>query len=461
MKMIEVNNVSMRFNMAKEKHESLKEYFLAAVQGKLQFEEFYALRDVSLTVHKGEFHGIIGLNGSGKSTLLKVISGVFKPTAGNVVVHGSIAPLIELGAGFDMDLTARENIYLNGTVLGFSPKYLDEKFDEIVEFSELENFLDVPLKNYSSGMVARIAFAIATGTKWLGMQCRKGRVLYVNLEVDSASFLHRCKEIIDIAGLDQAECMENVAVWNLRGYVAGMEAFAPSLIDEVRSMGFDAVIIDPTYKVIDGDENMAKDARRFTNDLDLIASRLNIAVIYCAHHSKGAQGDKRSIDRVSGSGVFSRHGDAIFDLIEIRVDDEKRQELHIGEVPCFRVDMTLRDFAAQPPFEAYFKWPKHIRDYSGELADCPGDSAAVRGGEARKAIADMSNRAKVNALESVIDSMREENGGEPIAFHALVARSGYKDRGTVRGHLANSKRYKSEQIDGKTTFVVPIPASGG
>lgn len=310
-------------------------------------------------------------------------------------------------------------------------------------------------------LLIELAFAIATGTKWLGMQCRKGRVLYVNLEVDSASFLHRCKEIIDIAGLDQAECMENVAVWNLRGYVAGMEAFAPSLIDEVRSMGFDAVIIDPTYKVIDGDENMAKDARRFTNDLDLIASRLNIAVIYCAHHSKGAQGDKRSIDRVSGSGVFSRHGDAIFDLIEIRVDDEKRQELHIGEVPCFRVDMTLRDFAAQPPFEAYFKWPKHIRDYSGELADCPGDSAAVRGGEARKAIADMSNRAKVNALESVIDSMREENGGEPIAFHALVARSGYKDRGTVRGHLANSKRYKSEQIDGKTTFVVPIPASGG
>ena len=126
--MIEVNNVSMRFNMAKEKHESLKEYFLAAVQGKLQFEEFYALRDVSLTVHKGEFHGIIGLNGSGKSTLLKVISGVFKPTAGNVVVHGSIAPLIELGAGFDMDLTARENIYLNGTVLGLGYRCKDSYY---------------------------------------------------------------------------------------------------------------------------------------------------------------------------------------------------------------------------------------------------------------------------------------------------------------------------------------------
>lgn len=164
--MIEVNNVSMRFNMAKEKHESLKEYFLAAVQGKLQFEEFYALRDVSLTVHKGEFHGIIGLNGSGKSTLLKVISGVFKPTAGNVVVHWAASRRsLSWARGFDMDLTARENIYLNGTVLGLTPKYIDEKFDEIVDFSELREFLDVPLKNYSSGMVARIAFAIATITK--------------------------------------------------------------------------------------------------------------------------------------------------------------------------------------------------------------------------------------------------------------------------------------------------------
>ena len=165
MSMIEVNNVSMRFNMAKEKHESLKEYFLAAVQGKLQFEEFYALRDVSLKVEKGEFYGLIGLNGSGKSTLLKVIAGVYKPSMGSVTVNGSVAPLIELGAGFDMDLTARENIYLNGTVLGLTPKYIDSKFDEIVEFSELRDFLDVPLKNYSSGMVSRIAFSIATITK--------------------------------------------------------------------------------------------------------------------------------------------------------------------------------------------------------------------------------------------------------------------------------------------------------
>ncbi len=161
---IEVKNVSMRFNMAKEKSESLKEYFVALVKGKLRFEEFWALKDVSLEVKKGDFYGLLGLNGSGKSTLLKVIAGVYKPVKGTVSVTGSIAPLIELGAGFDMDLTGRENIFLNGAVLGFTPKYIKEKFEEIVEFSELREFLDVPLKNYSSGMVSRIAFAIATIT---------------------------------------------------------------------------------------------------------------------------------------------------------------------------------------------------------------------------------------------------------------------------------------------------------
>ena len=165
MAIIEVENVSMRFNLSKEKHESFKEYFLAMAKGRLQFDEFFALQDVSLTVEPGDFYGLVGLNGSGKSTLLKVISGVYKPSKGRVKVNGTIAPLIELGAGFEMELTARENIYLNGTVLGYTPKYIDSKFEEIVEFSELRDFLDVPLKNYSSGMVARIAFAIATITK--------------------------------------------------------------------------------------------------------------------------------------------------------------------------------------------------------------------------------------------------------------------------------------------------------
>lgn len=162
---VELKNVEMHFNMSKEKLESLKEYFLKLVTRKLMFEDFVAVDNVSFNIKKGDVFGIVGLNGSGKSTTLKLISGILTPTRGTVETQGTIAPLIELGAGFDFDLTARENIYLNGSVLGYSKKFMDDKFDDIVEFSEMREFLDTPMKNYSSGMVARIGFAIATVTK--------------------------------------------------------------------------------------------------------------------------------------------------------------------------------------------------------------------------------------------------------------------------------------------------------
>jgi ABC-2 type transport system ATP-binding protein len=159
---LEVNDVSMVFNMASEQLNSLKEYFIKIAHHELFFKEFYALHDISFKVHAGETCGIVGTNGSGKSTMLKIIAGVLEPTKGTCTINGSIAPLIELGAGFDMELTARENIYLNGALLGYSHAFIDEHFDQIVAFAELAEFLDIPMKNYSSGMVARIAFAIAT-----------------------------------------------------------------------------------------------------------------------------------------------------------------------------------------------------------------------------------------------------------------------------------------------------------
>lgn len=161
---VELRNVEMHFNMSKERLDSLKEYFLKFMHRQLMFEDFVALDKITFDIKKGDVFGIVGLNGCGKSTTLKIISGILEPTKGTVETDGVIAPLIELGAGFDMDLTARENIYLNGSVLGFSKKFIDEKFDEIVDFSEMRDFLDVPMKNYSSGMIARIAFAIATVT---------------------------------------------------------------------------------------------------------------------------------------------------------------------------------------------------------------------------------------------------------------------------------------------------------
>lgn len=162
---IEVNNIEMHFNMSKEKVDSIKEYLIKLIKRELHYEDFLALNDVSFSVEKGDVFGILGLNGSGKSTMLKIISGILKPTKGTVKTQGLIAPLIELGAGFDMELTARENIFLNGSVLGYSKKFMESKFDEIVEFSEMHDFLDAPMKNYSSGMVARVGFAIATITK--------------------------------------------------------------------------------------------------------------------------------------------------------------------------------------------------------------------------------------------------------------------------------------------------------
>ena len=220
---VELRNIEMHFNMSKEKLDSVKEYFLRFVTRKLMYEDFVALDDVSFDIKKGDVFGIVGLNGSGKSTLLKVISGILTPTEGTVETAGTIAPLIELGAGFDLDLTARENIYLNGSVLGYSKKFMDEKFDDIVEFSEMREFLDTPMKNYSSGMVARIGFAIATVTK--------PDILIVDeiLAVGDFRFQQKCKErinsminddttvIIVSHTMDQIERLCNRCAWLEKG----------------------------------------------------------------------------------------------------------------------------------------------------------------------------------------------------------------------------------------------------
>lgn len=163
--MVDVDHVTIRFNLASQKVDNLKEYFIKLIKKELMFQEFLAVQDVSFQVREGEAWGLIGTNGSGKSTMLKAISGIMKPYKGSITLRGNVAPLIELGAGFDMECTARENIFLNGCVLGHSKKFMEEHFDEIVEFAEIEKFLDSPIKNYSSGMKARLGFSVATMVK--------------------------------------------------------------------------------------------------------------------------------------------------------------------------------------------------------------------------------------------------------------------------------------------------------
>ena len=160
--MIEVNDVTMRFHMNLDKILSLKEFVMRKLSGKLSYQDFSALENVSFTVRRGETFGLIGHNGAGKSTMLKVISGILKPTEGSVISRGNIVPMLELGSGFDMDMTGQENIFLNGAILGYDEEFLKAKYDEIVAFSELGQFIEIPIRNYSSGMLARLAFSIAT-----------------------------------------------------------------------------------------------------------------------------------------------------------------------------------------------------------------------------------------------------------------------------------------------------------
>ena len=188
---VDVNHVSMRFNLAQEKTETLKEYLVKMIKGQLMFNEFFALKDVSFQVRRGESVALIGSNGSGKSTMLKVVAGVMYPSAGSCSVQGAIAPMIELGAGFDMDLTARENVFLNGAVLGHDREYMQQHFDEIIDFAELRDFIDVQVKNFSSGMIARLGFSIATAVA--------ADLLVVDevLAVGDFMFQQKCMERLD------------------------------------------------------------------------------------------------------------------------------------------------------------------------------------------------------------------------------------------------------------------------
>lgn len=222
---IDVENVSIKFSLSREKIDNLKEFFIKKIKGDVTTDEFLALNHVTLKVRKGESVGLIGLNGSGKSTLLKVIAGVLKPISGTKKIVGTIAPLIELGAGFDYDLTAQENVYLNGAILGYSRKQMAHYYPDIVEFSELHDFMDVPIKNFSSGMLARLAFAIAT----IG----KPDILIIDevLSVGDYRFQQKCEQRIQNMmdgdttvlfvshSIEQVEKICQKAIWLEKGVV--------------------------------------------------------------------------------------------------------------------------------------------------------------------------------------------------------------------------------------------------
>lgn len=257
------------------------------------------------------------------------------------------------------------------------PELADELIEGILRQGH-KMIIAGPSKAGKSFLLIELATAIAEGDEWIGHQCQQGKVLYLNLEVDRASFYHRMDDVYKAKGIDISKSeghANNIDIWNLRGKVLPLEKLSDRLIQRCKENNYKAIILDPIYKVQSGDENSAGDIAKFTNELDKIVSELSASLIYCHHHSKGAQGHKSSIDRASGSGVFARDADALTDLIEIDTEDEMPEEYK--GCSMWQAEFTLREFPPIYPTRMFFKFPLHIVDEddlleNAEYADTPG-----------------------------------------------------------------------------------------
>ena len=239
-----------------------------------------------------------------------------------------------------------------------------------------------------SFLLMELCIAIAEGKPWLGVRCKKGRVLYVNLEIDPASCVNRFVKIYDALGYPRTH-IDDIIVWNLRGHAVPLDQLVPKLIRRVRDLHLDAIVIDPIYKVITGDENSASDMAAFCNQFDRICNETGCSTIYCHHHSKGAQGAKRAMDRASGSGVFARDPDAQLDMIELELDQTTRNwDARNGET-AWRLEGSLREFATFRPVDFWFKYPIHFIDRHGALTEMPAagsvEAGRLRNGRAKTA----------------------------------------------------------------------------
>lgn len=285
-------------------------------------------------------------------------------------------------------------------------------------------------------MLLQLAMGLATGNGWMGFDCEMSRVLYVNLEVHPAEILHRARNVFDACYTADVKPIisANLHFIHLRGKVTGMDELV-SLITDDYGTNYDVIIIDPSYKVIDGDENAAKDVHVFTNQLDRLATECEASVIYCHHHSKGAKGDIKSSERVSGSGVFSRHADAVIDMIELDVPEDLRDSLGIGENPCFRMEFTTRSFQRPKHIDTQFAYPTHRKFEKDELGECKPDSFMNKIGRKGR---DSQQETKRSEAKRVVDRVMDylENN-EKLKLRSVAELIGI-DRKTLKGYLEES-----------------------
>lgn len=295
-----------------------------------------------------------------------------------------------------------------------------------------------PSKAGKSFALIELCIALAEGSHWLGWKCRQGRVMYVNLELDKASCFDRFKKVYEALDIPP-DNLSNIDIWNLRGKSQPMDKLAPRLIRRAQKKDYEAIIIDPIYKVITGDENSADQMSKFCNNFDKIATELGCAVIYCHHHSKGAQGGKRAMDRASGSGVFARDPDALIDLLELEIDDQLQKE--IGEyITGWQVDCTLREFRQPPIKKVFFEYPIHKIDYWGKLKNAQPEIELTpyeKKEKKRKEAAKEERNKKTLDFQVAFEKLMTEKG--KVTVNDIAEEMGYESR-TVNGWLGNNSR---------------------
>ena len=285
-----------------------------------------------------------------------------------------------------------------------------------------------------SFLLMELCAAIAEGKTWLGFPCRKGRILYVNLEIDPASCVCRFMKIYDALGYERRH-MDDIVIWNLRGHAVPLDQLVPKLIRRVRDQHLDAIIIDPIYKVITGDENSASDMAAFCNQFDRICNETGCSTIYCHHHSKGSQGSKRAMDRASGSGVFARDPDAQLDMIELEIDGTTRNSLADTGATAWRLEGSLREFETFKPVDFWFRYPVHYLDGQGALQELPAIGTAAAG----RLINGKSKTAEQCSEEFRLAYQFENMDGKGVTVQDMAAHLGLAER-TVRERIKKMGR---------------------
>lgn len=332
------------------------------------------------------------------------------------------------------------------------PKLSDELIQGVLRVGH-KMLISGPSKAGKSFLLMELCIAIATGGEWLGFPCKKGRVFYINLEIDPNSCITRFLKIYNALGITDTNDMKNIDIWNLRGHAVPLDQLVPDIIKRTKDKQYDAIILDPIYKTLTGDENSASDMAKFCNQFDLICTETGCAAIYCHHHSKGSQGSKKAADRASGSGVFARDPDAQLDIIQLELTEEQKNKLPDPNITAWRVESSLREFPNIVPVNMWFVHPIHLVDEDGTLlkSAAQGSFAAARAKNSKCT----TREERKERLDRAFQACQTEAPGGNVKVEQIAKYLSVSDK-TIRSYVKeNEDRYRLQ-----SGYVVKVDGVG-